>query len=249
MRQAHLIIVGDEILSGRRVDGHFAHVRDTLAKRGIALASVRLVGDDLGELSVHLRESMVRTNAVVFCCGGIGATPDDMTRQAAAMAAGVPLVRHAGAVAEIEAQFGADAYPVRVRMADLPQGATLIPNPVNRVPGFSLGDHHFMPGFPQMTWPMIDWLLATRYADWQGVVTVARSIRLQGMSESQWLDYMEAFGQRFPDLKLFSLPHMGSDGARVLELGCVGEAEAAALGVQDMQAEAVRRGADWQAGS
>lgn len=249
MKQAHLIIVGDEILSGRRVDGHFAHVRDTLAKRGIALASVRLVGDDLGELSAHLRESMTRTNAVVFCCGGIGATPDDMTRQAAAMAAGVPLVRHAGAVAEIEAQFGADAYPVRVRMADLPQGASLIPNPVNRVPGFSLGDHHFMPGFPQMTWPMIDWLLATRYADWQGVVTVARSIRLQGMSESQWLDYMEAFGQRFPDLKLFSLPHMGADGTRVLELGCVGEASAAQAGVQDMQAEAARRGADWQAGA
>ena len=88
---------------------------------------------------------------LVFCFGGIGATPDDHTRQCAAQAADIPMLRHPDAVREIEAQFGPEAYPRRILMADLPAGSTIIPNPVNRVPGFSLRHHHFLPGFPR--WP------------------------------------------------------------------------------------------------
>ena len=123
----------------------------------------RYEGDDRDALTAALRETFARGD-IVFGFGGVGATPDDHTRQAAAAALGVPLERHPEAVAAIEAQFGAAAYPHRVLMAEFPAGATIIPNPVNRVASFSVRDHHFFPGFPQMAWPMLDWVLATRYA-------------------------------------------------------------------------------------
>lgn len=241
MPSIHLVIIGDEILSGRRADKHFEFARDLLAERNLSLASVRYVGDDTTELVQTLKESFARTHAITFVFGGIGATPDDKTRQAAAVALGVPLVRHSQGVAEIEAQFGADAYPIRVRMADFPEGASLIPNPVNRVSGFSIRGHYFMPGFPQMSWPMMRWVLDTYYADLIGVHQQVASILVQGQSESLWVDWMEQFEQRFPQLKIYSLPHLGEDGSRYIELGCVGEATLAQAGFAELLAEAGRR--------
>jgi hypothetical protein len=142
-------IIGDEILSGKRRDAHLGHLIDTLRTRGLALGWALYLGDDRARLGDEFRRSMA-SDAVVFSFGGIGATPDDHTRQAAAAAAGLPIERHPGAVAEIEAQFGDAAYPKRVMMADLPRAAGLIPNPVNRVPGFFVGEHHFFPASP--TW-------------------------------------------------------------------------------------------------
>lgn len=241
MPSIHLVIIGDEILSGRRADKHFEFARDLLAERNLSLASVCYVGDDTTELVQTLKESFARTHAITFVFGGIGATPDDKTRQAAAVALGVPLVRHSQGVAEIEAQFGADAYPIRVRMADFPEGASLIPNPVNRVSGFSIRGHYFMPGFPQMSWPMMRWVLDTYYADLIGVHQQVASILVQGQSESLWVDWMEQFEQRFPQLKIYSLPHLGEDGSRHIELGCVGEATLAQAGFAELLAEAGRR--------
>ena len=134
-------------------------------------------------LAAVLRETFARGD-IVFAFGGVGATPDDHTRQAAAAALGVPLVRHPEAVAEIEAHFGADAYPHRVLMAEFPGRRTIIPNPVNRVASFSIRDHHFFPGFPQMAWPMLDWVLATRYpALARAAVRRARDRRLRRRRE------------------------------------------------------------------
>ena len=149
------IIIGDEILSGKRQDGHFRRTIASLAKRGLELKWCRIVGDAPALITETLRQTYA-SGDIVFCFGGIGATPDDHTRLCAAQAAGVPLIRHADAVAEIEARFGAGAYPRRILMADLPQGSRIIPNPFNRIPGFTLGHHHFLPGFPQMAWPMMD---------------------------------------------------------------------------------------------
>lgn len=241
MQSIHLIIIGDEILSGRRADKHFEFARDLLAERNLSLASVRYVGDDTTELVQTLKESFARTHAITFVFGGIGATPDDKTRQAAAVALGLPLVRHAQGVAEIEAQFGSDAYPIRVRMADFPQGASLIPNPVNRVAGFAINAHYFMPGFPQMSWPMMRWVLDTYYADLMGVPQQVSSILIQGQSESLWVHWMEQFEQRFPQLKIYSLPHLGEDGSRHIELGCVGEVAWVQAGFAELLAEAERR--------
>jgi molybdopterin-biosynthesis enzyme MoeA-like protein len=245
MQDIHLIIIGDEILSGRREDKHFEFARGLLAERKLTLAGVRYVGDDTSELLRVLKESFARPNSITFSFGGIGATPDDKTRQAVAAALSLPMVRHADAVAEIEAQFGEGAYPIRVRMADLPQGADLIPNPVNRVPGFAIQQHYFMPGFPQMSWPMMRWVLDTHYPTLQCKPQVVERMIIENQSESLWVDWMEQFEQQFPALKLYSLPHIGDDGSRHIELGCVGEPDLAAKGLAAMRAEAIRRGMDF----
>lgn len=242
MQDVHLIIIGDEILSGRREDKHFEFARGLLAERNLTLAGVRYVGDDTNELLRVLKESFARLNSITFSFGGIGATPDDKTRQAVAAALNLPMVRHAGAVAEIEAQFAEGAYPIRVRLADLPQGADLIPNPVNRVPGFSIQQHYFMPGFPQMSWPMMRWVLDTHYPNLKGQQHVVERMMIENQSESLWVDWMEAFERQFPALKLYSLPHIGDDGSRHIELGCVGTPDLAAQGMAEMKAEAIRRG-------
>ena len=216
------LIVGDEILSGKRQDRHLAHVIATLAPRALRLSWARYEGDDRARLTGVLHESFTRGD-VVFCFGGVGATPDDHTRQAAAAALGVPLDRHPGAVAELEAQFGAQAYPHRVLMAEFPVGATIIPNPVNRVASFSIRNHHFFPGFPQMAWPMLDRVLATSVATLAMPPEGERAIVVHGAGESQLLPLMNESVALFPRLKLFSLPSFQPDGSRRIELGVRGD--------------------------
>jgi molybdopterin-biosynthesis enzyme MoeA-like protein len=216
------LIIGDEILSGKRADKHLEHVIATLSARGLALAWARYEGDDRARLVAVLRETFAAGD-LVFAFGGVGATPDDHTRQAAAAALGVPLVRHPQALAEIEARFGKDAWPHRVLMADFPEGCTIIPNPVNRIASFSLRDHHFFPGFPQMAWPMLDWVLATRYPALAAPPSAERAIVVYGAGESQLLPVMEDNVARFPQLKLFSLPSFLPDGGRRIELGVRGD--------------------------
>jgi molybdopterin-biosynthesis enzyme MoeA-like protein len=219
------LIIGDEILSGKRQDRHLAHVIAALAARGLALDWARYEGDDRDALAAVLRETFARGD-VVFAFGGVGATPDDHTRQAAAAALGARLERHPEAVAAIEAQFGAAAYPHRVLMAEFPAGAAIIPNPVNRVASFSVRDHHFFPGFPQMAWPMLEWVLTTRCATLVSAPSGERAIVVYGAGESQLLPLMNACVARYPELRLFSLPSFLPEGSRRLELGVRGEAPA-----------------------
>lgn len=228
-----LLIIGDEILSGKRRDGHFVHTVEMLARRGLELSWCRIVGDVPARIVQNLKETYA-SGDLVFSCGGIGATPDDHTRRCAAEAAGVPMVRHPDAVAEIEAQFGTDAYPNRILMAELPQGSDIIPNPVNRVPGFSLNHHHFLPGFPQMAWPMMEWVLDTRYPELHNKAPEAESIfTIFDVTESFLLDLMNDFVARYPDVRFSSLPHLGEHGERRIEFGVKGSrprvAEAAAF--------------------
>ena len=157
-----IYVIGDEILSGKRQDAHLSKAIEILKTRGLQLSWAEYLGD-VPELLVSSFKRSLRTSDIVVSFGGIGATPDDFTRQAAAEALDVPIERHAGAVAEIETQFGEAAYPKRVLMADFPKGAELIPNPINRVAGFSIKQHYFMPGFPQMSHPMMEWVLDTYY--------------------------------------------------------------------------------------
>jgi len=216
------IIIGDEILSGKRQDGHFRHTIESLAKRGLELNWCRIVGDDPALIAETLRQTYA-SGDIVFCFGGIGATPDDHTRLCAAEAAGVPLIRHADAVAEIEARFGAEAYPRRTLMADLPQGSRIIPNPFNRIPGFTLGHHHFLPGFPQMAWPMLDWVLDTLYPDVRNQAPAAEAIiTVHDAMESLLLDLMNDFVRRYPEVRFSCLPHIGEDNTRRLEFGVKG---------------------------
>src|SRR5687768_10704126 len=217
------LLIGDEILTGKRRDSHFPHLIETLARRGLTLAAVDYIGDDRERLTSFLRTSFARSD-ILFSFGGIGATPDDHTRQAAAAALGVPLERHPEAVASIEQQFGNAAYPNRVLMAEFPAGATIVPNPVNRVAAFSVGDHHFLPGFPQMAWPMLDWVFATRYAHLDVEKPVERALVVHDAGESQLLPLMSENVARFTRVKLFCLPSFVAGGRRRLELGVRGAA-------------------------
>jgi molybdopterin-biosynthesis enzyme MoeA-like protein len=203
-----LIVIGDELLQGGRRDRHLEHFRELLRGRGLGLAWCWILPDQADVLAAQLRRSM-GDGLPVFCCGGIGATPDDLTRQCAARAAGVPLERHPGALAEIEGRFGADAWPHRVLMADLPQGCGLIPNPQNRIPGFSLNRHWFLPGFPELAWPMAEWVLDTHFPQ-AGTPIAERAVWVEGVAESALLPLMESLQSRFPGLKLFSLPRLGA---------------------------------------
>lgn len=215
-----IIIVGDELLSGRRRDRHFDRVVEALAGRGLELDWAHVVGDDARRLTETLHLTLAGADTV-FCFGGIGATPDDRTRECAARAAGVPLERHPGAVAEIEARFGAQAHPNRIRMADLPAGSTLIPNPYNRIPGFTLNRHHFLPGFPIMAWPMLDWVLDHCYADRKGIPPDMDTVTVIGAHESELLPLMEALVADYPTVGLSSLPRLG-EGEPCIELGLRG---------------------------
>jgi len=218
-----IYVIGDEILSGKRQDAHLSKAIEILKTRGLQLSWAEYLGD-VPELLVSSFKRSLRTSDIVFSFGGIGATPDDFTRQAAAEALDVPIERHAGAVAEIETQFGEAAYPKRVLMADFPKGAELIPNPINRVAGFSIKQHYFMPGFPQMSHPMMEWVLDTYYRHFfnQNVITES-SILVMDAGESNLLDLMNELIEKYPSLKLFSLPRL--DERRTIELGMKGDSD------------------------
>lgn len=217
-----IYVIGDEILSGKRQDAHLSKAIEILKARGLQLSWAEYLGDVPSRLVSSFKRSLA-TNDIVFSFGGIGATPDDFTRQSVAEALNVPIVRHAGAVAEIEAQFGEAAYPKRVLMADFPKGADLIPNPVNRIAGFSVKQHYFMPGFPQMSHPMMEWVLDTHYqALFHQVMISEASILVMDAGESRLLDLMNEMTSQYPSLKLFSLPRL--DERRTIELGMKGDA-------------------------
>jgi molybdopterin-biosynthesis enzyme MoeA-like protein len=217
-------IIGDEILVGKRQDKHLAFLIEALAKRGLRLSWAHYLGDDPERLAAAFSRSLA-SGEVVFGFGGIGATPDDHTRQCVAAAAGVKLALHPEAEREIRGRFGAEITRERLRMGELPQGARIIPNPVNRIPGFSFGEHHFVPGFPQMARPMVEWVLDTRYRNlfdrdrWS-----EESILVYEAGESQLIPAMEAVGALYDAVKVFSLPSMGEDGSRRhVELGVRGD--------------------------
>lgn len=248
MPQFGIYIIGDEILSGRRADAHLNKVIALLSARGLQLSWAHFLGDVPEKITTMFKESMAQSQKkgdVVFSFGGIGATPDDHTRQCAAAAAGLPIERHAGAVANIEAQYGEGAYPKRVLMADFPQGCDLIPNPINRVAGFSIHKHYFVPGFPEMAHPMVEWVLDTHYAHLFNTQDyVEESIVVTEAGESDLIDLMNAMLAKYPMLKLFSLPR--TNQRRTTELGMKGESAQVKLAMQDLKAGVSALGYPWQ---
>ena len=216
-----LLIIGDEILLGRRVDKHFIHALEYFKERGLDIGWVYYVGDDALQLEAHLK--LIRDRGdVCFCFGGIGATPDDLTRQAMADAHDLKLVHHPDAVKLIERQFGDGAYPNRILMADLPEGAELIPNEFNNIPGFSVGTIYCLPGFPEMAWPMMDWVMKNRL-EWQDHAgQFSDSIGVFDARESELIPLLETGQKQYPDVKISSLPRFPAKGKWRVELGARG---------------------------
>ena len=240
-----LVIIGDEILSGKRQDKHLLQANSLLRPRGLAVGWVKLLSDEPVLLTHELKLSFA-TQDIVFCFGGIGATPDDRTRQCAADALNLPIERHPEAVREIEAQYGEQAYPQRVQMAEYPKGAAIIPNAYNRVPGFSIQNHYFMPGFPMMAGPMMEWVLNTHYQQSYQEPTVEKGIKIFNGQESEWIGFMQRFELQFPHLRLFSLPSIHADDSRTIDLGVEGLEADALQGYQAIVEEAEKRSTIWQ---
>ena len=233
-----LIIVGDEILSGKRADKHMPKVIDLLAARGLTLSWARYVGDEPARITADLKDAFA-SGDVVFSCGGIGATPDDHTRQCAAAALGRPLALHPQArdlilermrdtAAEAGVPFEPDRHDNvhRLNMGVFPEGAAIIPNPYNKIAGFTVDHVHFVPGFPVMAWPMIEWVLDHHYKALHRTQGAReKSVIVFGAMEATLTPLMERIEAEFSGIKVFSLPSVDHpEWGRHIELGVKGEA-------------------------
>ena len=251
-----LIIIGDEILSGKRQDKHFSKVLELLTARGLSLSWVSYLGDDRERLVQTLQASFA-SGDVVFSCGGIGATPDDHTRQAAAAALGRKLELHPEAsrlIAERTADMAREGKAKadmslpenlqRLKMGDFPVGAKIIPNSFNKIPGFNVDQHWFVPGFPVMAWPMIEWVLDTHYPHlFNREVPGDRSFLVYELAESTATPLMEAIEQDFAGIKVYSLPSMGEGGVRRhIELGVKGNSALIDVAFERLRTGAVSLG-------
>ncbi|QNN56164.1 competence/damage-inducible protein A [Diaphorobacter ruginosibacter] len=239
-----LIIVGDEILSGKRADKHMPKVIELLAARGLSLSYAHYVGDDPARITAALREAFA-SGDVVFSCGGIGATPDDHTRQCAAAALDRPLALHPQAaelirerMRDVAREEGKPYEPERadnlhrLNMGMFPEGARIIPNPYNKIAGFTCdgaksgGMVHFVPGFPVMAWPMIEWALEHYCAEWfHREPQTEHSVVVYRAMESTLTPLMVQVEAAFPGIKVFSLPSVDHpEHGRHIELGVKGAA-------------------------
>ncbi|TFZ05819.1 competence/damage-inducible protein A [Ramlibacter henchirensis] len=231
-----LVIVGDEILSGKRADKHMPKLIELLAERGLQLAWADYVGDSPGRITATLQRAFA-SGDVVFSCGGIGATPDDHTRQCAARALGVELQLHPEAevlirerMQDVAREQGVPYEPDRadnvhrLNMGVFPKGARIIPNPYNKIPGFSVGDVHFVPGFPVMAWPMMEWVLDRHYTHlFQRGAWVEKSVIVFGAMEATLTPLMEEVERDHPAIKVFSLPSVDHPQyGRHIDLGVKG---------------------------
>lgn len=236
-----LIIVGDEILSGKRADKHLPKTIELLAARGLSLDWADYVGDSPERITRTLKRAFT-SNSVVFSCGGIGATPDDHTRQCAGRALGLELSLHPQAevfirerMKDIAKEQGVPYEPDhpnnvhRLNMGVFPLGAELIPNPYNKIPGFTCrgpggGAVHFVPGFPVMAHPMVEWVLDTHYqAHFTRGAWQENSLIVFGAMEASLTPLMEHI-ERTHAVKVFSLPSVDHpEYGRHIELGVKGE--------------------------
>jgi len=244
------VIIGDEILSGKRQDKHFSRLTELLGARGLRLSWVEYLGDDRERLAATFRRTMAAGD-VVFSCGGIGNTPDDHTRQAVAAALGVALELHPEGLVALQQRFTAEEITdKRKLLVTFPRGVQIVPNPFNRIPGFMANDHYFVPGFPQMAHPMIEWALDTFYRDeFQPLdETVEKAFLLTGPNayESALLDLMERIVADYPALRLFSLPSLNGQERRHLELGVEGSPLLVDRAMDEIRQEIERRNITWR---
>ena len=253
-----IIIVGDEILSGKRADKHLPKAIELLGARGLQLAYADYVGDDPARITATLARAFAaarESGDVVFSCGGIGATPDDHTRQCAAKALGVGLALHPTAkalilerMADVAKEQGTPYEPDRddnihrLNMGVFPVGAEIIPNPYNKIPGFTCragqGAVHFVPGFPVMAWPMMEWVLDKQYAHLhQKSSYTEKSVIIFGSMEAMLTPLMLEIEAAHAGVKVFSLPSVDHpDYGRHIELGVKGAPEAVNLAYPAMLA-------------
>lgn len=202
---AALLIIGDEILSGRTKDKNIGTIADFCTELGIDLKEVRVISDETAEIVDAINALRARFT-YVFTTGGIGPTHDDITADAMAEAFGVELPINPEARHILEAQFKTtDVSPERLRMARIPLGGTLINNIVSGAPGFIIGNVHVMAGVPRIMQAMLE-DLAPRLK--RGAKMISRSIDC-GVGESTVSAALGRIQDDYPDVKIGSYPQMG----------------------------------------
>jgi len=198
----YALIIGTEILNGRRVDKHFEFIRDELAKYGHELFASFVIKDDSELIAKCFKMIKADKDSVLFSFGGIGSTPDDLTREIASkIFREKPLQTHEQFKQDILKKFANEAYPHRIHMADLPPNSELIFNPINNMSGFSLDKRFFfVPGFPMMAHPMLSEIIKKYFGKKE---IKFRKTLLAQTSENTLISIM----QKIPsDIELSSLP-------------------------------------------
>lgn len=202
---AAMLAIGDELLSGRTRDRNVHRFGGWLAERGRVLSEARFCGDDRGAIVAHLRDLKDRHRLVV-ASGGIGPTHDDMTMEAAAGAFGRALVENGEALIAIQRWYaarGEETTPARRRMARMPEGASLIDNPVSGAPGAAIENVFLLAGVPSIFEGMLTGL-EDRIAP--GERLVSRAVTAAGLPESQIADALDALRAAFPSVVFGSYP-------------------------------------------
>jgi len=199
---AALLIIGNEILSGRTQDANLAVLAGWLGELGVRLAEARIVRDEEGEIIAALDALRARYR-YVFTTGGIGPTHDDITAASIARAFGVTLVLHPKARAVLARHYGEGKLnPARLRMAHVPEGARLIDNPISAAPGFQIDNVFVLAGVPAIMRAM---LASIRHRIAGGAKLHSINIGV-AMPESLIAEGLRAIQQRFPDVEIGSYP-------------------------------------------
>ena len=207
----YAVIIGTEILNARREDKHFKFVQNELAKYGHELFATFVIKDDKELMRSIYNLIKNDKDAVLFSFGGIGSTPDDLTREIAADIFTLkPTVRHQKFEKDIIEKFGDKAYPHRIHMSDLPENSELLHNPVNNMSGFSLNQKYFfVPGFPEMSHPMISNVIQKHFSK---SIQKYRYTLLAQTSENTLITLMKKLPD---DIELSSLPIFKNNKASV----------------------------------
>lgn len=199
---AAVLVIGDEVLSGRTQDTNTNTIARFLSALGIDLIEARVIGDDVDRIFAVLNELRAAYD-YVFTTGGIGPTHDDMTADAVARAFGVALPEHPDALAILQKRYGDDFNAARRRMARIPQGGSLIANPVTDAPGFQIGNVFVMAGVPKIMTAMLE-DVAPRLRT--GAVVHSRTLRVTGVGEGSVADILAAAAKANRELSFGSYP-------------------------------------------
>ena len=205
---AAVLIIGDEILSGRTQDTNLNAIARYLATYGVDVAEARVVGDVEEEIVATVNHLRQRYD-YLFTTGGIGPTHDDITADCVALAFGVPLYEHPEIIAMMTARWQGELNAARRRMARVPEGGTLVKNPVQGPPGFQIGNVFVLAGVPSIMRGMLE-DVGPRLRT--GAVVIARTLRVDGSGEGVIAAPLEAVAKAHPALSLGSYPFFSNEG-------------------------------------
>jgi len=210
-----LVVIGNEILSGRTQDINTQFLARRLGALGLPLTEVRVIPDVFDTIVTTINETRARFD-FVFTTGGIGPTHDDITSEAVAAAFGVPWEPHPVAWERMERLLGRENFnKARQRMATMPRGARLIENAISVAPGFAIGNVYVMAGVPRIMQSMFDHLAPELPA---GQPVLSRAVHAHGVMEGILAEGLEAIQHRFPDLEIGSYPFYRATGNGVVLL-------------------------------